>query len=71
MTDTGRRFLKCPATEEHARHMAHLKTLDKREDRAAYIEQVRAQEGPFMAKWLLDEFRTWWATKPQENTCQA
>jgi hypothetical protein len=70
MNATGQRHLRCPATEAHARHMAHLQALTTRDERAAYIEQVRRDEGPFLAKWLFDDFSNWWARRPKDAPCQ-
>jgi hypothetical protein len=50
--------------------MAHLQALTTRDERAAYIERVRQDEGPFLAKWLLDDFSTWWAKRPKDAPCQ-
>lgn len=61
MNSTDHRSMQGPATEKHARHMESLKGMRSAAARAEYIEGVRRSEGKFAAKWLQDDFATWWA----------
>ncbi len=54
--------MRCPATEDHAKHMEHMKGLPGKDDRRQYLEQVRQTEGAFYAKWVRDDFAAWWSS---------
>lgn len=48
-----------PGREKHLRHMDALQRLETRRERAAYLQAVRNEAGPFEAGWLRDEYMKW------------
>jgi hypothetical protein len=56
-----------PATEAHERHMEAIKRIASTDDRREYIAAVRRNEGAFAAKWLADDFATWWQAQRQPS----
>lgn len=56
------------ANARHAAHLDHIKTLASAEERRAYIEDVRRDDGRFFSEWLSEDFTTWWASNRKKET---
>ncbi len=61
-------YRSTPFTRAYARHFAHMKTLEWRESRQAFWGWIRRHEGAVMAKWLREDFQTWWAAHRKART---
>lgn len=60
--------MRCPGTELHQQHMAHIRTLRTDAERQAYIEHLRITVSRFDAKWVADDLKALQSAAKQPAT---